>query len=201
MPRPKSYRRQDVIKQALAVFWKKGFEAASLSNLVAATGLNKKTLYKEFGDKQSLFLAALEIYIAEAEISAAQFLGREPLGVENIKDFFRLIGQRAEPRGCLLTLTINENNLVSAGAFAKAIGLFDRLEMSFRNNLLHDEAAAFSPDQCRVLAKYLVVSMQGLATSAKTNPHLEDIKLVIETILLPLTLPGNRKAKEVAIQA
>lgn len=46
----------------MAVFWEKGYEATSLSDLMAATGLSKSSLYGSFGDKRELFLAAFDVY-------------------------------------------------------------------------------------------------------------------------------------------
>lgn len=62
MGRPKSYDQQDVLKKAMMQFWKAGFAETSLSDLEAATSLNRYSLYKGFGDKETLFEQSLEYY-------------------------------------------------------------------------------------------------------------------------------------------
>ena len=49
----------------MAVFWDHGYEGASLPDLMAGTGLSRGSLYKAFGDKKALLLAALDLYMAD----------------------------------------------------------------------------------------------------------------------------------------
>ncbi|MGR9101283.1 MAG: TetR/AcrR family transcriptional regulator, partial [Gammaproteobacteria bacterium] len=58
MARPIEFDRNHVLKQAIRVFWLKGYHAASVKNLTDATGLLPGSLYAAFGDKRGLFLAA-----------------------------------------------------------------------------------------------------------------------------------------------
>ncbi|MGB1215804.1 MAG: TetR/AcrR family transcriptional regulator, partial [Pikeienuella sp.] len=56
MPWEKSFDLDDATDKAAAVFWAKGYEATSISDLVAAMGINKGSLYNAFGDKRRLFI-------------------------------------------------------------------------------------------------------------------------------------------------
>ena len=62
MPRPKSFDPDTVLTKAMGVFWEKGYDAASISDLTAAMGINRFSLYDTFGDKHTLYLKALESY-------------------------------------------------------------------------------------------------------------------------------------------
>jgi len=62
MARPRKFDEQQVIETLMQVFWKKGFEATSMQDLVKASGLLKGSLYGAFGDKQALYLASLKHY-------------------------------------------------------------------------------------------------------------------------------------------
>jgi TetR/AcrR family transcriptional repressor of nem operon len=62
MPRPKSFDPDTVLHKAMAVFWEKGYDAASISDLTAAMGINRFSLYDTFGDKHTLYIKALESY-------------------------------------------------------------------------------------------------------------------------------------------
>lgn len=69
--RPREFDEDEVLDRALDVFWERGYEATSVSDLMKATGLAKGSLYKAFGDKRQLFLRALERYLEQ---------GRDGLG-------------------------------------------------------------------------------------------------------------------------
>ena len=58
----KQFDRGDVLERAMAVFWRNGYQATSIQDLVDATGINRGSLYTTFGDKRGLFLAVLEHY-------------------------------------------------------------------------------------------------------------------------------------------
>jgi AcrR family transcriptional regulator len=60
--RPRSFDRDHALEQAMEVFWKKGFEGASISDLTEAMGINPPSLYAAFGDKEKLFLESIERY-------------------------------------------------------------------------------------------------------------------------------------------
>ena len=60
--RPKSFDPEVVLSKAMGVFWEKGYDAASISDLTAAMGINRFSLYDTFGDKHALYLMALDVY-------------------------------------------------------------------------------------------------------------------------------------------
>ncbi len=62
MARPREFDEDEVLEKALHVFWEKGFDGASLSDLLAAMELTKSSLYKAFGSKEQLFRRALARY-------------------------------------------------------------------------------------------------------------------------------------------
>ncbi len=62
MPWEKSFDEEVAIEKAMLVFWEKGFEPASIADLLEGTGLNRGSLYNAFGGKQQLFVKALLKY-------------------------------------------------------------------------------------------------------------------------------------------
>ena len=59
MPWEKTFDVDVAIDRATEVFWEKGFESASLADLIKATGVNKGSFYNAFGSKKKLFTASL----------------------------------------------------------------------------------------------------------------------------------------------
>ena len=60
--RPRSFETGKALDAAMKVFWCKGYEGASLSDLTRAMGINRPSLYAAFGDKESLFRKVLDRY-------------------------------------------------------------------------------------------------------------------------------------------
>ncbi len=87
------------------VFWRSGYDLASMSDLQDAMGIKRGSLYQEFGSKKRLFLKALERYVAECVDPGVALLTATDLpGHERISRFFKMI-PADEHRGCLLCNT------------------------------------------------------------------------------------------------
>ncbi len=72
MGRPREYDEAEVLSKALNAFWTHGYEATSMADLMEATGLAKGSLYKGFGDKRTLFLRALDSYLADGRATLSE---------------------------------------------------------------------------------------------------------------------------------
>ena len=80
--RPREFDEQTVLAAAMDAFWRKGYEATSLTELCRCTGLNKGSLYQAFGDKHRLFMRSLAHYadMEYREVVAAASKSDSPLG-------------------------------------------------------------------------------------------------------------------------
>jgi TetR/AcrR family transcriptional regulator, copper-responsive repressor len=76
--RPPSYDRDAAIAALTRVFWDQGFAATSLDDLASATTMNRPSLYGAFGDKQAMYLAALDRYGRDAEVQLGGILAAVP---------------------------------------------------------------------------------------------------------------------------
>jgi len=76
--RPREYDRTTALESAMGVFATKGFTAASLDDLAAATGMNRPSLYNAFGDKESLYRETLDHFIASLRARIGTVLVDEP---------------------------------------------------------------------------------------------------------------------------
>src|SRR5438105_3265928 len=103
--RPRGFDADKALDRALKVFWRKGYEGTSLSDLTGAMGINRPSLYAAFGNKESLFQKVLDRYAGGPACFVREALN-EPTARAVAE---RLLRQAAElqtdpryPRGCLL---------------------------------------------------------------------------------------------------
>jgi AcrR family transcriptional regulator len=101
--RPRSFDRDVALARAMQVFWEKGYESASMQDLLSAMKLSSPSLYAAFGDKESLFIEAVQRYVAsvrqECECSG-EYTARE--SIEWIlTELSGIFTDRSHPPGCL----------------------------------------------------------------------------------------------------
>src|ERR1700753_124748 len=103
--RPRSFDSDLALDRALRVFWEKGYEGTSLSDLTAAMRINRPSLYAAFGDKESLFRKALDRYTG-AQFSYIQNALNAPTARQVAERLLlATVGQMCDgrnPAGCLL---------------------------------------------------------------------------------------------------
>lgn len=107
--RPRGFVEHEVLDAAMRVFWRHGYEASSIAQLRAATGLSAASLYGAFGSKEGLFERAIEHYIAGpgqvSELVADETL--DPLEAlrRMLHATIAMQSDPAHPAGCLVTLS------------------------------------------------------------------------------------------------
>ncbi len=120
MGRPKSYEHKEVVKKSMLEFWRKGYAETSLADLEAVTAVNRYSLYKGFGDKETLFELSLKYYYQHIiERMLAPLVDATP-SLKNLKAFFLqlniLLKGKYGEYGCLIQNSqkegINQNKLV-----------------------------------------------------------------------------------------
>src|SRR6266849_10442783 len=102
--RPRSFDMDQALDRALQVFWRKGYEGTSLSDLTGAMAVNRPSLYAAFGDKEALFRKALDRY-AEASASYVREALNQPTARGVVESMLRgaanLLSNPKNPPGCL----------------------------------------------------------------------------------------------------
>ncbi len=192
MARPKEFEREEVLDRAIEVFWDRGYEAASIQDLVDQMGINRGSLYDTFGDKHRLFLEALDRYeeVFHAEILEMLTQAGSPRkAIERVFDSVtRQCACDSGRRGCLLTNTAVELSGHDSDSADRVRANFTRLESAFhracRESMEKGEIGARHDP--RALARFLTSSLQGLRVMSKARPsraHLRDIARVALSVL------------------
>ncbi|MBO9712956.1 TetR/AcrR family transcriptional regulator [Sphingomonas sp.] len=186
--RPREFCVDTALAAALRVFWSKGYEGASMADLTDAMGITRPSLYAAFGNKESLFRKALDLYerekmcymAAALDASTARSVAEKLLtgALENQTS-------NEEPRGCLGVISS-----VACGAEAQTI----REEVMARSQAAHrsmvermqraiDEGDFNAPVDAEGIAKYLVAIVQGMAVQAGAGATREELQRLVDTTL------------------
>ena len=168
--RPRSFDRDAALERAMQVFWRQGYEATSVSDLTRAMGINPPSLYAAFGDKEQLYLAALERYEQERRESVVRILEEAPSARQAIE---RLLEEAAsemasgECRGCMLVLSTGQcadPRLQSALAERRAAPK-RALKACFDRGLREGELARATDTSA--LADFYTTVFQGMTIQAR----------------------------------
>ncbi|HSH40807.1 MAG TPA: helix-turn-helix domain-containing protein, partial [Arenicellales bacterium] len=89
MSRNKAFDETEVLERAMTLFWRKGYEATSIQELVTHTGIQRGSLYATYGDKRRLFLAALDHYCGVIAARRLHVLTAPGSGKAAIRRFFQ----------------------------------------------------------------------------------------------------------------
>ena len=189
MARPREFEREEVVEKALGVFWRQGYQATSVQDLVEATGLNRGSLYDTFGDKHGLFLEVVEHY--RSHVTARRLAKLEEPGPARakIETFFKEVIEFSvgEGRllGCLMTNSAIElaphdrdTRLAVAANMAAMEGTFRRVLTRAKKD--GELAADKSPAD---LARFLTATANGLRVMAKVTPERAALRSVVRIAL------------------
>ena len=164
MARPRGYVREDVLDKAMELFWRLGYEGAHLAALVEQTGLNRFSLYKEFGGKAGLFEAALEQFLGYLIAEYRDVMTRQPMGLENIEANLKGLEYGSQYYGCFMLNTLTQKDTVPEGAYQKAVEAAGEIEALYQANLVSAAARGQIGGKANVagLGKMLQTLDQGL---------------------------------------
>lgn len=186
----KQFDTEAALSKAMEVFWARGYEAASLSELLQHMGIGKKSLYDTYGNKQALFLKALDHYANTQLQSIRDRLSAPGSPLENLK---RLLQDwqkmHAQPQscGCMLGTNIADFNTEDE-AIAKVLRAYlTRLEDVFCAAIVRAQQAdeVSSSVEPRALAQLLLCTTQGMALLGRV---LEDELLLKGTVTAAIAL-------------
>lgn len=183
MGRRKTYERRSVLERAMELFRSKGYEGTHLAELVEVTGLNRFSLYKEFGGKEGLYAAALAHYI-EGLGDLLALLEREPLGLANVRAFHRAQVDMDFGNGCFALNTIRERSVVPPRAWVQIEaftgGIRDRL---LANLVAAAEAGELGAERDpKLLATTLAVFDIGLLSYRSMGERRGEALALVEEI-------------------
>ena len=183
--RPRTFCKNEALDRALQVFWRKGFEGASICDLTEAMGISPPSLYAAFGNKEQLFRQALDRY-ADVHSERRKEALSAPTAREAVAAILhaaaRSLTDAESPAGCLYVQGI-------AGAGEHASCIRDMLnakradserEICERLKRARDEGDLPEDAEPAALARYVATLTQGMSVQAAGGASREDLERVVD---------------------
>lgn len=182
MARPIEYDLNKVLENAMELFWQKGYESVSMADMVLHTGLNRRTMYSLFKDKEGLFKDALEHYYSKRGKRQLSVLKENP-GKKGIELFFDIFGFEENFKGCLYSNSMREKDCINEETYNIPKKYFNDICNGFEENLTQAlEMGEFSGD-ARAMALTIITLIHGFHVHGKYNHSKEDGEAIIKNIL------------------
>lgn len=205
--RPRTFCTERALDSAMQVFWRKGYEGASMVDLTTAMGINSPSLYAAYGSKEGLFRAVLERYEARrdqfmTEVFAAPTAKEvASLFLHGVADFAADTGGQ-NPPGCLLLqsgMTCGDSDIPDELARHRAIK-----EKALCERFLRARAEGDLPENTdpAALARYVMAVSNGMCVQAASGATLEDLHAVADVALSswPVSAKARTREPDVALQ-
>jgi len=191
MARQKEFDRDEVLHKAMEVFWTRGYEGASIQDLVKHMGINRQSIYDTFGDKHSLFLQALDRYCEIQSRKVFDVLERPGSMKRNLRQLFEETVARALSaegrRGCFVGNSMSELAGRCKATATRTCNSVASAEKIFRRALERGREQGELPRvrDTRAVARFLYCNLQGLLLIAKAT---RDRKLLSDVVKVTLSV-------------
>jgi AcrR family transcriptional regulator len=202
--RPLSFDRDAALERAMHVFWERGYEAASINELTSAMGITPPSLYTAFGDKERLFLEAIERYGKGPGGFGQRALAEEPSARGAIQRLLEEaateLTQSCHPLGCMMVMA-TANCSVAAEHVQTALAKRRALAVGTMQARLQrgiDEGELPASTDAEALANFYATVYQGMSMQAKDGASKASLLASVQMAMRswPAPLPSSsRRAK------
>lgn len=198
MPRSKEFDPEQVLDRAVEVFWRKGYCATSLRELLDAMQISRQSLYDTYGDKRGLFLKALARYRSWLESGFADTAGRPDAGLREVRAIFHLTLERttsSRMRSCMLANAAIELGLDDPETRQMVRGHLMFVETCFLRAL--DNACKRNELTCTVdlrsQARHLCNSLHGIGVLARAGYEPAELDAAMQVAVGSLGQIASRR--------
>jgi AcrR family transcriptional regulator len=186
--RPREFNEEEALEAATRVFADKGYEAASLSDLTAAMGINRVSMYSTFGNKEALFRKAMERFTHASGNHLAACLAADSArqAIEKVlREGVKMVTNPDGPGACFVTqgpLTAPDATEETRRYVARKRGDVERA-LRRRFDRAIDEGELPLTASAEHLARFYAVMIQGLALQAQHGATKEQLLAVVDVAM------------------
>ncbi|WP_405481372.1 TetR/AcrR family transcriptional regulator [Streptomyces sp. NBC_00009] len=190
MARTKEFDPDAALQSALELFWRRGYEATSMADLVGHLGIGRASIYATFGNKHELYLKAMDRYAESTDTVVLADLSAGGPALPAVRALVRRFAAEAttdERRltGCFVTNTATELAPHDTAAARRVERSWEHIETLLRATLTRARAQGELPADRdpRALARLLLVLMQGMRVVGKASPDPARVRDAAEQAL------------------
>lgn len=193
MPRNKEFEPAQALDRAMDLFWRRGYAATALDELVRRTGASRYGLYATFGGKRDLFCGVLERYSQSVIDPMIGALETAAASVREIRGFFdrvlALIRRHGDRRGCLMCNAAFERGSLDPAAARRVSRHFARVRRLLKRALANARSDGSLPRHgpARVNADHLLGTAAGAFFLARSGMPIGMVRRFVQTALDRLT--------------
>jgi TetR/AcrR family transcriptional regulator, transcriptional repressor for nem operon len=185
MARPIEFDRPQAVNRALALFWRKGYQATTLADLLETMQIGRSSFYAAFTDKRSFFIECLDLW-AQRTLDLLQRGCTEMPPIDALQSFFErnFTGARGARGhwGCMLVNTVLEMADVDDELAARASRHLSEMQRFFQVCL---QDAGATPARAEELAAMLMLFNEGIRVSSRRRlPDAQHLRPIATTFRL-----------------
>jgi AcrR family transcriptional regulator len=187
--RPREFDPDEVLDRAVHAFWRRGFRATSLNELARELGIEKPSLYAAFGNKEQLFLKALDRYAAGFGRRAIAALDTAPTGREAIaallSTFAEQLSDPKTPAGCLIAncaAECGDSSETISRSLANSLGAME-VALAKRLKRAQKERELPASEDARSLARYFAAVIQGMVSLSRAKRDPKALQQIVRIAL------------------
>jgi TetR/AcrR family transcriptional repressor of nem operon len=201
MGRHKQYDRDTIARKAMAVFWRHGFEGTSTQMLLDEMGVNRFSLYAEFGNKQALYEAALRLYDEEVVEQNLAILDAPGAGLDAVAQLLQNMVDWASDgssvMGCFMCNAATDRAPDDPLSRERVHAYVDRLGVGFARCLAQDQHLLLPDVQPQQEGRLLALMFLGLLVQLRAQVPPAQVQVAGQgamAYLQRLAVPGAWRA-------
>lgn len=187
--RPRTFDRDAALRQAMELFWQRGYEGTSIGDLTSALGLSPTSVYAAFGSKEQLFREAVQRYDADEGGVTARALEEQPTARAAIEATLRLnaaaFADPDTPLGCMVVLAATNTTAANAGVgeFLAERRRADRAAVLARIQRGMQERDVPADASAEALAAFVSTVLEGLSIEARDGVSAPALDAIVDVAM------------------
>ncbi|PFG96426.1 TetR family transcriptional regulator [Saccharopolyspora erythraea NRRL 2338] len=182
--RPRAFDRDRAVRVAMELFWRRGFDGTSLSDLTTAIGISPPSLYSAFGSKEGLFHEAVELYTSRERAPIARAVREQPTARQVVEAMLRdsadAVTDPEAPRGCLVVLAATNTADEGVREFLAARRRKDHALVEQRLERGVAEGDLPASTDTAAMTTFLMTIQQGLSLQARDGRSRAELHAVVD---------------------
>jgi AcrR family transcriptional regulator len=183
--RPLSFDRELALEQAMLVFWQYGYDTTSLNDLTGAMGITPPSLYGAFGDKEKLFLEAVQRYTEKHEDKISRCLAEAPTAREAVQNLMEIVAIEhtcpRHPPGCMMETVVTNCTAASSHLQTVMAEMKERKKARFTARIQRgiDEGELAPGADAQALSDFYITVLNGMTSLARDKASCGQLQSVV----------------------